>query len=88
MVVDNRPYRSAPATKVHARGADGRLAKAWLTFGFSVVSNPEFSQEGAVDDFMPPDRIVVGAEDPQAIELMRQLYAPFQRNHDKLRSWT
>jgi UDPglucose 6-dehydrogenase len=52
---------------------------------YSVVSNPEFLKEGAaVDDFMRPDRIVVGAEDDQAIFLMKALYAPFQRNHEKL----
>jgi UDPglucose 6-dehydrogenase len=52
---------------------------------FSVVSNPEFLKEGAaIEDFMRPDRIVVGANDEKAIGLMRQLYAPFQRNHEKL----
>jgi UDPglucose 6-dehydrogenase len=52
---------------------------------FSVVSNPEFLKEGAaVDDFMGPDRIVVGAEDERAVHLMRTLYAPFVRNHDRL----
>jgi len=48
------------------------------------VSNPEFLKEGAaVEDFMRPDRIVVGADDPKAIQIMRALYAPFQRNHDR-----
>lgn len=52
---------------------------------FSVVSNPEFLKEGAaVDDFMRPDRIVVGADDDRAVELMRSLYAPFNRNHNRL----
>ena len=52
---------------------------------FSVVSNPEFLKEGAaVEDFMRPDRIVVGADNEQAIFLMRALYAPFQRNHERL----
>jgi UDPglucose 6-dehydrogenase len=50
-----------------------------------VVSNPEFLKEGAaVDDFMRPDRIVVGADDERAINLMRALYSPFQRNHERL----
>ena len=54
------------------------------TTAFSVVSNPEFLKEGAaVDDFLKPDRIVVGAEDQRAIELMRELYAPFNRNHER-----
>ncbi|MDT3669611.1 MAG: UDP-glucose/GDP-mannose dehydrogenase family protein [Aromatoleum sp.] len=52
---------------------------------FSVVSNPEFLKEGAaVEDFMRPDRIIVGAEDERAIELMRELYGPFQRNREKV----
>jgi UDPglucose 6-dehydrogenase len=52
---------------------------------YAVVSNPEFLKEGAaVDDFMKPDRIVVGSDDARATELMRQLYAPFQRNHERL----
>jgi len=52
---------------------------------FSVVSNPEFLKEGAaVEDFMRPDRIVVGADDERATALLRELYAPFQRNRERL----
>jgi UDPglucose 6-dehydrogenase len=52
---------------------------------FSVASNPEFLKEGAaVDDFMRPDRVIVGADDDQAILLLRALYAPFLRNRDRL----
>jgi UDPglucose 6-dehydrogenase len=52
---------------------------------FSVVSNPEFLKEGAaVEDFMRPDRVVVGAEDERAIAMLRQLYAPFQRNRERI----
>jgi UDPglucose 6-dehydrogenase len=52
---------------------------------YSVVSNPEFLKEGAaVADFMRPDRILVGSEDARATAFLRELYAPFQRQHDKL----
>jgi UDPglucose 6-dehydrogenase len=61
------------------------LKKRGRDVPFAVVSNPEFLKEGAaIDDFMRPDRIVVGSDDAHATKLMRQLYAPFSRNHDKL----
>ncbi len=63
----------------------GELAARGAHHEFSIASNPEFLAEGAaVEDFMRPDRIVVGADDPRAIDLLRRLYAPFQRNHDRL----
>jgi UDPglucose 6-dehydrogenase len=59
--------------------------KRHLGNDFTVVSNPEFLKEGAaVEDFMRPDRIIVGADDPRAITLLRQLYAPFQRNRERI----
>ena len=62
-----------------------QLAQRGVEVPFSVVSNPEFLKEGAaVEDFMRPDRIVIGASDEQAIHLMRAIYAPFQRNHERL----
>jgi UDPglucose 6-dehydrogenase len=61
------------------------LAERGVELEFAVVSNPEFLKEGAaVDDCMRPDRIVVGADDERAILLMRALYMPFMRNHDRL----
>ncbi len=61
------------------------LDKRGMKTAFSVVSNPEFLKEGtAIDDFNRPDRIIIGADDERAIEHMRKMYAPFQRNHDRM----
>ena len=52
---------------------------------FDVVSNPEFLKEGAaVDDFMKPDRVVIGTDNPRTAELLRTLYEPFNRSHDRV----
>ena len=64
---------------------DEELKKRGVRIEFGVVSNPEFLKEGAaVEDFMRPDRIVIGSEDPRAVALLRQLYAPFQRNRERV----
>jgi UDPglucose 6-dehydrogenase len=61
------------------------LEKRGAGIPFSVASNPEFLKEGAaVDDFMRPDRVVIGADDERAIVMLRSVYAPFQRNHERL----
>lgn len=84
VVVDKSTVPVGTADKVRAAIAE-ELAARGITLNYSVVSNPEFLKEGAaVEDFMKPDRIVIGADDEQAVYLMRALYAPFQRNHDKL----
>jgi UDPglucose 6-dehydrogenase len=84
VIVDKSTVPVGTADKVHAAIADELKARG-ASIDFSVVSNPEFLKEGAaVQDFMKPDRIIIGAEDMRAIELMRELYAPFQRNHERL----
>lgn len=84
VIVDKSTVPVGTADKVRA-AVRAELETRGANIPFSVVSNPEFLKEGAaVDDFMRPDRIVVGAEDDQAIFLMKALYAPFQRNHGKL----
>lgn len=61
------------------------LAKRRVSIEFDVVSNPEFLKEGAaIDDFMRPDRIIVGTDNPRTTELLRALYAPFNRNHERI----
>jgi UDPglucose 6-dehydrogenase len=84
VIVDKSTVPVGTADKVRAAIAEELKARG-ASIDFSVVSNPEFLKEGAaVQDFMKPDRIIIGAEDAQAIELMRELYAPFQRNHERL----
>ena len=84
VVVDKSTVPVGTADKVRQAIA-GELGKRGVALPFAVVSNPEFLKEGAaVEDFMRPDRIVVGADDAQAIQIMRALYAPFQRNHERL----
>ena len=84
IVVDKSTVPVGTADKVRAAIA-GELATRGASIDFSVVSNPEFLKEGAaVDDFMRPDRIVIGADTEVAIQAMRDLYAPFQRNHERL----
>jgi len=83
-IVDKSTVPVGTADRVRSAVAE-ELAARGMNTEFSVVSNPEFLKEGAaVEDFMRPDRIIVGAEDGRAIELMRQLYAPFQRSHSRL----
>jgi len=84
VIVDKSTVPIGTGDKVRAAVAE-ELKKRNVDIHYSVVSNPEFLKEGAaVEDFMRPDRIVIGTEDPKAIEVMKQVYAPFQRNHERL----
>jgi UDPglucose 6-dehydrogenase len=84
VVVDKSTVPVGTADAVRAAITE-ELRKRGVSTPFSVVSNPEFLKEGAaIEDFMKPDRIIVGCDDEQAALNMRALYAPFQRNHDRL----
>ena len=84
VVVDKSTVPVGTADRVREVIA-AELAKRRATIEFDVVSNPEFLKEGAaVADCMKPDRIIVGTESARAAELLRQLYEPFSRSHDKL----
>ncbi|OFZ84658.1 MAG: UDP-glucose 6-dehydrogenase [Betaproteobacteria bacterium RBG_16_66_20] len=84
VVVNKSTVPVGTADKVKAE-IEKELGKRGKQIPFSVVSNPEFLKEGAaVEDFMRPDRIVIGADDERATALLRELYAPFQRNHERL----
>ena len=84
VIVDKSTVPVGTADKVKAAIAE-ELAKRGIELPFAVVSNPEFLKEGAaVEDFLKPDRIIIGSEDEQATLLMRALYAPFNRNSDRM----
>jgi UDPglucose 6-dehydrogenase len=84
LVVDKSTVPVGTADEVKAALAE-ELAKRGVAIEFDVASNPEFLKEGAaVEDFMKPDRIVIGTDSERATTLLRQLYAPFQRNRDRL----
>jgi UDPglucose 6-dehydrogenase len=84
VVVDKSTVPVGTADKVRLQMLQV-LEKRGSSIEFDVVSNPEFLKEGAaIEDFMKPDRIVVGTDNPRTTELMRALYAPFNRNHDRM----
>ena len=84
IVVDKSTVPVGTADKVHEAIAAAQKARG-TNHPFEVVSNPEFLKEGsAVEDFAHPDRIVVGASGTRGVEVMRTLYAPFTRNHERL----
>ena len=84
LVVDKSTVPVGTADRVRATIAE-ILASRGLEVDFCVASNPEFLKEGAaINDFMSPDRIVIGTDSERATQLLRRLYAPFQRNHERL----
>lgn len=84
VVVDKSTVPVGTADKVDA-AIRAELAARGVEVGYAVVSNPEFLKEGAaVEDFMRPARVIVGADDERAVLLMRALYSPFIRNRDRL----
>lgn len=84
VIINKSTVPVGTAAKVRSE-IQSRLDVRGVQVEFSVVSNPEFLKEGAaIEDFLKPDRIVIGTDDDQPRELMRELYAPFNRSHDRL----
>ena len=84
VLVDKSTVPVGTANRVRAAVEDALRIRG-VTVEFAVISNPEFLKEGAaIEDFMRPDRIVIGSDSPRATLMMRELYAPFNRNHEKL----
>jgi UDPglucose 6-dehydrogenase len=84
MVVDKSTVPVGTGDAVEATVREALKARG-VKVDFSVVSNPEFLKEGAaIEDFMKPDRVVIGTDDERAMHLMRALYSPFLRNRDRL----
>ncbi len=83
VVVDKSTVPVGTADRVQAAIAE-ELSLRGEAIPFAIASNPEFLKEGAaVEDFMKPDRVVIGADDEQAIAALRKIYAPFMRNHER-----
>ncbi len=84
VVVDKSTVPVGTADRVRSE-IQKALDSRRVTAEFDVVANPEFLKEGAaVEDFMKPERIIVGVENPRSAELLRTLYEPFNRNHDRV----
>jgi UDPglucose 6-dehydrogenase len=84
IVVNKSTVPVGTADRVRQTLQDAMKARG-IDVEFDVVSNPEFLKEGAaIDDFVKPDRIIIGTDNPRTAELMRALYAPFNRSHDRM----
>jgi UDPglucose 6-dehydrogenase len=84
VIVDKSTVPVGTADKVRER-IEQALGERGARFEFDVVSNPEFLKEGAaINDFMKPDRVVVGTDNPRTAELLKSLYDPFTRSHDRM----
>ncbi|WAC44203.1 UDP-glucose/GDP-mannose dehydrogenase family protein [Pseudomonas sp. SL4(2022)] len=84
LVVTKSTVPVGTAERVAQRINNG-LSRRSIRLNVTVASNPEFLKEGsAIDDFMRPDRVIVGCDEPAGHELLRRLYAPFLRNHERL----
>ncbi|MGB3961055.1 MAG: UDP-glucose/GDP-mannose dehydrogenase family protein [Sulfurimonas sp.] len=83
VIVDKSTVPVGTADKVKA-AIQAELDVRGESIEFDVVSNPEFLKEGAaIQDFLHPDRVVIGAENEKAMQIMRELYAPFMKHHDR-----
>ncbi|MGQ9843194.1 MAG: UDP-glucose dehydrogenase family protein [Spirochaetota bacterium] len=83
IVVDKSTVPVGTAEKVKA-AIDEELKKRGVSYKVSVVSNPEFLKEGAaVEDFMRPDRVIIGTDDEATLNVMKELYAPFTHSHER-----
>jgi UDPglucose 6-dehydrogenase len=84
IIIDKSTVPVGTAERVRAK-VNEVLSERNLSLEFDVASNPEFLKEGAaIDDFMKPDRIVIGTDNPRTTELLRMLYTPFNRSHDRI----
>ncbi|WP_295884778.1 UDP-glucose/GDP-mannose dehydrogenase family protein [uncultured Thiohalocapsa sp.] len=84
IIVDKSTVPVGTADRVAERIRETQAGRG-VSIEVDVVSNPEFLKEGAaIEDFMRPDRVIVGTDNPRTAELLRALYAPFNRNHDRL----
>jgi UDPglucose 6-dehydrogenase len=85
VVVNKSTVPVGTADKVSAAIQKALLARG-ADIPFDVVSNPEFLKEGdAVNDCMKPDRIIIGSDSPKALDILKKLYAPFNRNHERIK---